>query len=88
MFMLACAPSANGQDSIPYPRANKLSTTVTAIATQLGGDTIRVSHSVFNDQTSQQEAETFVILTSISPLSMITPGMRIGWVPHSGLMTD
>ena len=79
--------SAGQQDSIPYPRADSAKAVVSASATMLGGDTIRVNHRLYNHGGSVQRIESFAITTAAKPISM-APGSRVGWIRSWEIVAD
>ncbi|MGH7467925.1 MAG: hypothetical protein ACRENP_08055 [Longimicrobiales bacterium] len=65
-----------------------MQTRLSAAAVASGGDTICVTHTLYNDATSALRVETLAIPTPVKPIIMITPGMRKGWVRSAGIIAD
>jgi hypothetical protein len=88
--MLMTPAVADAQDSIAYPRSNNLKARVKATAEAVGGsDTVRVNYTVFNDWTSDQKIDLFVLTTGATPVGHIgTPGARLGWLSKYGIYQD
>ena len=79
---------ASQQDSIPWPKADNLTTRVTAAGTPIAGDTIRLDYTLANDNASAQRAQTFVVRTVVNTFHVETPGMQLGWIYMGGVVQD
>ncbi|HVO33934.1 MAG TPA: hypothetical protein VMT21_00135 [Gemmatimonadales bacterium] len=73
------------QDSIPWPRADKLSATVQVRVTATRGDTVRVSYALTVGGSSVQPANLFVLRSDVHPTSVSGP---VGWYASSGVIED
>jgi hypothetical protein len=75
-------------DSIPNYREDRLWVGLTGTVSAGSGDTIHVSYVLHNASLSKQDASALDILTAVQPAKIITPGMRLGWTPQSGVLQD
>ena len=76
----ACSSPRPGtaQDSVPWPRADRLAVAVHARLLLAGGDSVRVSYEVTNSSASDQAAMTFVVRTDLSAYHVAGPPLWWG----------
>lgn len=73
------------QDSIPWPRGDRLTVAVSAESASVRGDTSRVWYALRNEQTSEQAAHHFALRIDLDQYRMGGPAR---WYESPGLVQD
>lgn len=76
---------ARAQDSIPWPRADHLTVTVSVPGVQIRGDTLLVRYRLTSDAGSEQSGDLFAVRFGGAVVRVEAP---IGWYASHGLVSD
>ena len=91
VVLLTLAAAALGQrrlraqDSIPWPRGDRLLATVGASVDRLDSTRFRVSYAVSSGTGSEQSGESFVVRTPVPVTEVVAPTF---WIGHSVVIAD